>query len=120
MTRRGEVLTETLEERWLREALTARNLEGMVAEQEGRWDDAVALYERNVADGFQLDWPYGRLCAIYERRGDFSEAERVLLRGIEVFRTARLRTPSDRRAMAATFRRRLTLVRKRSREARQA
>jgi len=103
---------ETSEQRWEREAQTARNLEGLTAEQEGRLDDAIALYERNAAEGFEGDWPYGRLLAIYEKREAFDDAERIILRAIEVFQTGQRRTPQDRRSLAQLFRRRLTLVKK--------
>ena len=103
---------ESLEDRWLLEAQTARNLEGMVAEQEGRLDDAIACYERNIAEGFPADLPYGRLVAIYERRGALDEAERVLLRAIEVLGASGRRTPRDRRATVGVFRNRLKLLRK--------
>jgi len=103
---------ESLEDRWLLEAQTARNLEGMVAEQEGRLDEAIACYERNIAEGFPADLPYGRLVAIYERRGALDEAERVLLRAIDVLGASRRRTPQDRRATVSVFRNRLRLLRK--------
>jgi hypothetical protein len=98
---------ETLEERWLLEAQTARNLEGMAAEHAGELDQAIALYERNAAEGFVGDLPYGRLVAIYERRGDLDAAERVLRRAIEVFEASTRRTPQDRRATIRVFRNRL-------------
>jgi tetratricopeptide (TPR) repeat protein len=108
---------ETLEERWLLEAQTARNLEALSAEQEGRLEDAIELYERNVAEGFPGDLPYGRLVAIYERRGSFGEAERVLRRAIEVFEASARRTPHDRRATIRVFKNRLGEVLKRARSA---
>jgi hypothetical protein len=101
---------ETLEERWLLQAQTARNLEGMAAEQAGDVDLAIALYERNVAEGFPGDLPYGRLVAVYERRGELDEAERVLRRGIDVFESSRRRTPQDRRATIRVFKNRLKQV----------
>jgi tetratricopeptide (TPR) repeat protein len=103
---------ETLEERWTLEAQTARNLEGLTAEAEGRLEEAVALYERNVAEGFPGDLPYGRLVAIYERRAELGEAERVLLRAIEVLEASARRTPQDRRTTVRAFKNRLKLVRK--------
>ena len=103
---------ETLEDRWLLEAQTARNLEGLTAEQAGDLDGAIALYERNVAEGFPGDLPYGRLVALYERRGALAEAERVLLRAIEVFSSTRRRTAQDRRATIRVFKNRLSAVRK--------
>ena len=109
---------ESLEDRWLLEAQTARNLAGLEAEQAGQLDEAIGLYERNAAEGFPGDWPYGRLVAIYEKRQAFDDAERVLRRGIEVFQASTRRTPQDRRTMVGTFRKRLTLVRKKRRAAR--
>ena len=104
---------QTLEDRWLLEAQTARNLEAMTAEAAGDLETAVALYERNVAEGFVGDLPYGRLVAIYERRGAFVEAERVLLRAIAVFESSRRRTATDRRATVGVFKNRLRLLRQR-------
>jgi tetratricopeptide (TPR) repeat protein len=105
-------MAESLEARWTLEAQTARNLEAIDAEREGRLEEAIALYERNVAEGFPGDLPYGRLVAIYEKRAAFDEAERVLRRAISVFETSTRRTPQDRRAMVRTFRKRLTLLEK--------
>jgi tetratricopeptide (TPR) repeat protein len=101
---------ETLEERWLLEAQTARNLEGLTAEQSGEVEQAIALYERNVAEGFPGDLPYGRLVALYERRGELDEAERVLRRGIEVLVGSPRRTTQDRRATIRVFKNRLKQV----------
>jgi tetratricopeptide (TPR) repeat protein len=114
MPRRSAEPAETLEERWLLEAQTARNLEGLAAEQAGNFDEAIALYERNVAEGFPGDLPYGRLVAIYERRTAFDQAERVLLRAIAVFEAGVRRTPRDRRATVRVFKNRLAALRKRS------
>jgi hypothetical protein len=104
---------ESLEDRWLIEAQTQRNLDGMRAEQAGELELAIELYERNVEEGFAGDLPYGRLVAIYERRGAFDQAERVLRRAIEVFETSTRRTPQDRRATIRVFKNRLRLVEKR-------
>jgi tetratricopeptide (TPR) repeat protein len=114
MPRQSDAAGETLEDRWLLEAQTARNLEGLAAEQAGRLDEAIALYERNVAEGFVGDLPYGRLVAIYERRGALAEAERVLRRAIAVFEGSTRRTAQDRRATIRVFKNRLAEVRKRS------
>jgi hypothetical protein len=107
MPRKPAQPRETLEERWLLEAQTARNLEAMAAEHAGNLDEAIALYERNAAEGFEGDLPYGRLVAIYERRAAFGEAERVLRRAIDVFEASARRTPQDRRATIRVFRNRL-------------
>lgn len=110
---------ETLEDRWLLEAQTARNLEALTAEQSGDLELAIALYERNVEEGFVGDLPYGRLVMLYERRGDLAAAERVLRRAIEVFTGSRRRTTEDRRATLRVFKNRLKLLLKR-RDAEQA
>jgi len=107
MPRRPAPARETLEDRWLLEAQTARNLTAMAAEQAGAIDEAIGLYERNVAEGFPGDLPYGRLVAIYERCGAFDEAERVLRRAIAVFETSTRRTAQDRRATLRVFKNRL-------------
>jgi tetratricopeptide (TPR) repeat protein len=114
MPRRSAPPAETLEERWLLEAQTARNLAGLAAEQAGDLDEAIALYERNVAEGFAGDLPYGRLVAIYERRGALAEAERVLQRAIIVFSAGGRRTPRDRRATLRVFKNRLAALLKRA------
>jgi tetratricopeptide (TPR) repeat protein len=101
---------ETLEDRWRLEAQTARNLEALSAEQEGDTEAAIALYERNVAEGFPGDLPYGRLVLLYERRGALDEAERVLRRAIEVLEASRRRSAADRRATVRVFRNRLKLL----------
>jgi tetratricopeptide (TPR) repeat protein len=98
---------ESLEQRWLLEAQTARNLEAMAAERDGRLDEAIAMYERNAAEGFPGDLPYGRLVALYERRGAFDEAERVLRRAMAVFEASTRRTPQENRATIRVFRNRL-------------
>jgi hypothetical protein len=101
-------------ERLLRQ--TGRNLEGMELERQGRTDEALALYQQNVAEGFEGDFPYGRLVAAFERAGDLERAAAVLERAIEVFSTTRRRTPADRRATLQAFRGRLRLVQKAARQ----
>jgi len=80
---------ETLEERWLLEAQTARNLEALGAEQSGDIEQAIALYER---------------------RGALDQAERVLRRAIDVFAASQRRTAADRRATLRVFKNRLKQV----------
>ena len=104
-------------EREVLEVQTRRNLEGMGLEQAGRSELAIELYEQNVAEGFEGDFPYGRLVASYERAGRWYEAIRVLERGIEVFKVSKRRTPADRRATLQAFRGRLRSVRKAARQA---
>jgi tetratricopeptide (TPR) repeat protein len=100
----------TLEDRWLIEAQTARNLEALALEKAGKFDEAIAVYERNVAEGFVGDFPYGRLVSIYERRAALDDAERVLRRAIDVFESSAWRTPRERRATIRVFHNRLKLL----------
>lgn len=85
----------------------------MAAERDGALEAATGLYERNVAEGFPGDLPYGRLVALYERRGAFDQAERVLRRAISVFESSTRRTPQDRRATIRVFKNRLAALLKR-------
>ena len=99
-----------MDERARLEQQTARNLEGMELERAGRTDEAIALYQQNVAEGFEGDWPYGRLVAIYERQGELARAAAVLERAIEVFGASKRRTAADRRATVRVFKNRMRLV----------
>ena len=108
---------ETLEERWLLEAQTARNLEAFAAEQAGEVEQAIALYEENVREGFPGDWPYGRLSQLYVRQQAYDDAERVLERAIEVLGASQRRARADRQAQVREFRRRLRQLRQQRRQA---
>lgn len=100
------------EERVALEAQTRRNLDGMELEQAGQIEEALALYEQNVAEGFSGDWPYSRLVSAYERRGAYDEAERVLRRAIEVTRADRRKPAPDRRTLLQGLQGRLRLLKK--------
>lgn len=106
-----------MDDRALREEQTRRNVDGMELERNGRLDLALELYEQNVAEGFEGDWPYGRLVAYYEKIGRYDEAERVLTRAIEVFKASKKRSAEDRRATVQVFRNRLRLVKSSAKEA---
>lgn len=105
-----EPLTD--EQRARIEAQTRRNLDGMELESAGRIDLAVELYEQNVEEGFEGDWPYSRLVGVYERQGEYAQAERVLRRAIEVTRANRRRPAADRRAILQGLQGRLRLLKK--------
>jgi hypothetical protein len=106
------------EERLQLEAQTRRNLDGMEHEGAGRIDLAIALYEQNVAEGFAGDWPYSRLVSVYERQGNYAEAERVLRRAIEVARADRRKPAADRRTLVEGLRGRLRVLKKTAQAAR--
>ncbi len=106
-----------MDDRAQQEEQTRRNIDGMELERSGRLDLALELYEQNVDEGFEGDWPYGRLVAYYEKIGRYDEAERVLNRAIVVFKASKKRSAEDRRATVQVFRNRLRLVKKAAREA---
>lgn len=54
-----------------------RNLFGQALEKAGRIDEAIALYEANVADQFGGSHPYERLGVIYRKRGDTVNEMRI-------------------------------------------
>lgn len=106
------------EERLQLEAQTRRNLDAIEHEGAGRIDLAIALYEQNVAEGFTGDWPYSRLVSVYERQGNYAEAERVLRRAIEVTRADRRKPASDRRTLVEGLQGRLRVLKKTAQAAR--
>ena len=106
-----------MDDRAQQEEQTRRNIDGMELERSGRLDLALELYEQNVDEGFEGDWPYGRLVAYYEKIGRYDEAERVLNRAIVVFKVSKKRSAEDRRATVQVFRNRLRLVKKAAKEA---
>ena len=106
-----------MDDRARQEEQTRRNIDGMELERNGRLDLALELYEQNVEEGFEGDWPYGRLVAYYEKIGHYDEAERVLTRAIDVFKASKKRSAADRRATVQVFRNRLRLVKKSAKEA---
>ena len=63
----------------------ALNNKGIVAEKEGRIDDAIAAYEENIAIGDKSLHAYNRLGVIYRRLKRKDDERRVVLRMIEVF-----------------------------------
>jgi tetratricopeptide (TPR) repeat protein len=107
------------EERAALETQTRRNLDGLDFEQAGQFEQAIALYEQNVSEGFRGDWPYSRLVSVYERLGAYEEAERVLRRAIEVTRADRRKPAGDRRTLVQGLQGRLRLLKKTAQAARQ-
>ena len=61
----------------LLDVMVDRNLNGKTIETQGEVDKAIALYEENVSDLFEGDFPYDRLRIIYTKRKQLTEAIRV-------------------------------------------
>lgn len=63
----------------------ARNNEGSAYEKLGRTDEAIAIYEENISDGYPALHAFERLMILYRRRKDYENEVRVIRRAIEVF-----------------------------------
>lgn len=62
-----------------------RNLLGIQLEKEGKIEEAVQLYEQNIAESFIGDHPYNRLRVIYKKQKKIDDIIRVLEKAIYVF-----------------------------------
>ena len=62
-----------------------RNLKGIELEKDGKVDQAIILYERNINENFVGNHPYDRLAIIYRKRKQFDDEVRVLEKAIGVF-----------------------------------
>ncbi|TFB08487.1 hypothetical protein E3V08_03800 [Candidatus Atribacteria bacterium MT.SAG.1] len=72
---------EELEE--IENTFVRRNLEGKELEKAGKVDEAIALYEKNIKEGFDGSHPYTRLAIIYRRRKLFDDEARVIKKAEE-------------------------------------
>lgn len=65
---------------------TELNNKGIALEKEGKIDEAIAVYEQNIAgDCYPAHHSFDRLIILYGKRKDLDNKRRVLLRAIEVF-----------------------------------
>jgi hypothetical protein len=89
-----------------------RNLRGRELESEGHIDNAIELYETNIREGFEGNWPYDRLAVIYRRCKDRASEIAVLERAVEVFEALVNTSPrTDVQPKLAKFRERLQKAR---------
>lgn len=72
-------------QRNLFEKSVENNLTGRELEKSGKIDEAIELYERNVSNRFEGNYPYDRLAIIYRKRRDYDNEIRVLRTAVEVF-----------------------------------
>lgn len=63
----------------------SNNLDGIEAEKAGNLEEAIQLYEINVAQGFDGTHPYKRLAIIYRKQKRYDDEIRVLKAAINVF-----------------------------------
>jgi len=62
-----------------------RNNKGIELEKKRDIENAIKLYEQNVADEFFGTHPYDRLAMIYRKRKQFEDEIRILKRKISIF-----------------------------------
>lgn len=61
------------------------NLKGKEFEKVGQIDEAIQIYEENIANCFTGSFPYNRLAIIYRKRKDYNNEIRILQKAIGVF-----------------------------------
>ena len=84
--------------------VVCRNILGKVYEKLGEIEAAITLYEQNVADEFEGDFPYDRLRVIYHRQNCFADEVRVLGKAVKVFEEKAYPGRSDRLPKLEKFR----------------
>jgi len=67
------------------DSMVDRNNKGIELEKKGDIENAIKLYEQNVADEFFGTYPYDRLAIIYRKRKQFDDEIRILKRKISIF-----------------------------------
>lgn len=62
-----------------------RNVKGQEYERKGNISKAIRLYEKNVDEGFDGNFPYERLAIIYKKHKDLDNEIRIVKKAITVF-----------------------------------
>lgn len=86
-----------------------RNLEAKELEREGKVDEAMKLYQKNIDEKFIGHFPYKRLADIYHKQKKFDLELEVLQKGIKIFETLP-DTRSDKKSLLEEFNTRLNDV----------
>jgi len=77
----------------IEDIMVNRNLKGIKLEKKGNIEEAVKLYEQNVADESDGTHPYNRLAIMYRKKGKNEDEIRVLKKAIQVFEDISLNRP---------------------------
>jgi tetratricopeptide (TPR) repeat protein len=85
-----------------------RNLKGKELEKKGNLEDAILLYEENVKEYFEGDYPYDRLVVIYHKQREFQKEREVLEKAIYVFEKVVYAERTDRLPKLEKFKKRLS------------
>ena len=72
-----------------------RNAIGEQKESEGKFEDAIRIYEANVSEDADTLFPYERLCILYKRRRDEKSEIRILRKAIRKLHDKGQRKPLD-------------------------
>ncbi len=104
--RRVKIIDNPLLPKEENEALE-RNLRGRELERQGNITDAIKLYEINIANEFEGNFPYDRLRVIYSKQGRYGDVIRILKKAIDVFDTKVYPSRPDRLPKLGKFRREL-------------
>jgi len=84
-----------------------RNLKGIELEKKGHTDKAIELYEQNVSESFDGNFPYDRLAIIYRKRKQIDDEIRVLKKAVWVFENVVHQARGDRLSKLDRFKKRL-------------
>jgi len=87
--------------------LLNRNLKGRELEKEFKIDEAIELYEKNIKEEFDGNYPYERLSIIYSKKGLLEDEIRVLEKAVWVFENIVYKDRSDRLPKLDRFKKRL-------------
>ena len=82
-------LTEKYE-RWFK-----RNAIGEQKESEGKFEDAIRVYEANIDEGAYTLFPYERLAILYKRKKDARNEQRVIKKAIKKLHERSVKKPLD-------------------------
>ncbi len=94
-------------ERWFK-----RNAIAEQKEREGKFDDAIRIYESNVEEEADTLFPYERLSILYRRKNDRKNEKRILQKGLQVLteRARQGRIDSNQEVMLREFYERLEKI----------
>lgn len=84
-----------------------RNLIGKGYEKKGQIDKAIEMYEANVNEGFEGNFPYDRLCIIYNKMNRYADVKRVLERAVYTFENEVYKDRGDRLPKLEKFKKQL-------------
>ena len=82
-------LTEKYE-RWFK-----RNAIGEQKESEGKFEDAIRMYEANIDEGAYTLFPYERLAILYKRKKDVRNEQRIIKKAIKKLHERSSKKPLD-------------------------